>query len=90
MKIVSIAVSKKKGTPKTPVEEAYLFKEHGLEGSKIFDQHIAFADEVAEDLHSLWFFKIDADAPFAAIDVYAVRALRHAVMRGPVGQPPLV
>ncbi len=32
MKIVSIAVSKKKGTPKTPVEEAYLFKEHGLEG----------------------------------------------------------
>jgi len=32
MKIVSIAVSKKKGTPKTPVEEAYLVKEHGLEG----------------------------------------------------------
>jgi MOSC domain-containing protein YiiM len=32
MKIVSIAVSQKKGTPKTPVEEAYLFKEHGLEG----------------------------------------------------------
>jgi MOSC domain-containing protein YiiM len=32
MKIVSIAVSKKKGIPKTQVEEAYLFKEHGLEG----------------------------------------------------------
>jgi MOSC domain-containing protein YiiM len=32
MKIVSIALSKKKGTPKTPVEEAYLVKEHGLEG----------------------------------------------------------
>jgi MOSC domain-containing protein YiiM len=32
MKIVSIAVSKKKGTTKTPVEEAYLVKEHGLEG----------------------------------------------------------
>ena len=32
MKIVSIAVSKKKGTPKTPVEKAYLFKESGLEG----------------------------------------------------------
>jgi MOSC domain-containing protein YiiM len=32
MKIVSIAVSKKKGTPKTPVEEAYLTKDHGLEG----------------------------------------------------------
>jgi MOSC domain-containing protein YiiM len=32
MKIVSIAVSKKKCTPKTPVEEAYLVKEHGLEG----------------------------------------------------------
>lgn len=32
MKIVSIAVSRKKGTPKTPVEEAYLVKEHGLEG----------------------------------------------------------
>ena len=32
MKIVSIAVSKKKGTPKTPVEEAYLSKDHGLEG----------------------------------------------------------
>jgi MOSC domain-containing protein YiiM len=32
MKIVSIAVSKKKGTPKTPVEEAYIYKDHGLEG----------------------------------------------------------
>lgn len=32
MKIVSIAVSKKKGTPKTPVEEAYITKDHGLEG----------------------------------------------------------
>ena len=32
MKIVSIAVSRKKGTPKTPVEEAYLSKDHGLEG----------------------------------------------------------
>jgi MOSC domain-containing protein YiiM len=32
MKIVSIAVSKKKGTPKTPVEEAFLSRDHGLEG----------------------------------------------------------
>jgi MOSC domain-containing protein YiiM len=32
MKIVSIAVSKKKGTPKTPVEEAYISRDHGLEG----------------------------------------------------------
>jgi MOSC domain-containing protein YiiM len=32
MKIVSIAVSKKKGTTKTPVTEAYLSKEHGLDG----------------------------------------------------------
>ena len=32
MKIVSIAVSKKKGTPKTPVEEAFLSKDHGLKG----------------------------------------------------------
>jgi MOSC domain-containing protein YiiM len=32
VKIVSIAVSKKKGTPKTPVEEAFLSKDHGLEG----------------------------------------------------------
>jgi MOSC domain-containing protein YiiM len=32
MKIVSIAVSKKKGTPKTPVEEATISKDHGLEG----------------------------------------------------------
>lgn len=32
MKIVSIAVSKKKGTTKKPVCEAYLSKEHGLEG----------------------------------------------------------
>jgi len=32
VKIVSIAVSRKKGTPKTPVEEAYLSKDHGLEG----------------------------------------------------------
>lgn len=32
MKIVSIAVSAKKGTPKKPVAEAYLSREHGLEG----------------------------------------------------------
>lgn len=32
MKIVSIAVSRKKGTPKTPVAEAHLSPEHGLEG----------------------------------------------------------
>jgi MOSC domain-containing protein YiiM len=32
MKIVSIAISKKKGTQKVTVAEAYLKKEHGLEG----------------------------------------------------------
>jgi MOSC domain-containing protein YiiM len=32
MKIVSIAMSKKKGTRKTCVEEASLIKDHGLEG----------------------------------------------------------
>jgi MOSC domain-containing protein YiiM len=32
MKVVSIAMSKKKGTRKTLVEEAVLVKEHGLEG----------------------------------------------------------
>lgn len=32
MKIVSIAVSKKKGTRKTPVQEAFLTKDHGLQG----------------------------------------------------------
>jgi MOSC domain-containing protein YiiM len=32
MKIVSIALSKKKGTPKSPVQEAYVAKDHGLEG----------------------------------------------------------
>ena len=32
MKIESIAVSKKKGTQKTQVEEASLIKEHGIEG----------------------------------------------------------
>jgi len=32
MKIVSIAVSKKKGTRKTPVDEAFVSKNHGLEG----------------------------------------------------------
>ena len=32
MKIVSIATSKKKGTRKTAVDEAFLKKEHGLEG----------------------------------------------------------
>jgi MOSC domain-containing protein YiiM len=32
MKIVSIATSKKKGTRKATVDEAYLKKEHGLEG----------------------------------------------------------
>ena len=32
MKIVSIAISKKKGTPKTPVDAAFVSKDHGLEG----------------------------------------------------------
>jgi MOSC domain-containing protein YiiM len=32
MKIVSIAISKKKGTRKTPVNEIYISKDHGLEG----------------------------------------------------------
>jgi MOSC domain-containing protein YiiM len=32
MKIVSIAVSKKKGTRKTPVKEAFVSEDHGLEG----------------------------------------------------------
>ena len=32
MKIVSIAVSKKKGTRKTPVQEAFLTEDHGLQG----------------------------------------------------------
>ena len=32
MKIVSIAISKKKGTRKTPVQEAFISKNHGLEG----------------------------------------------------------
>ena len=32
MKIVSVAMSKKKGTPKVQVEKASLLEEHGLEG----------------------------------------------------------
>jgi len=32
VKIVSIALSKKKGTPKIPVQEAQLFVDHGVEG----------------------------------------------------------
>jgi len=32
MKIVSIAISKKKGTRKTPVETVFVSKDHGLEG----------------------------------------------------------
>ena len=32
MKIVSIAISKKKGTRKTPVEAVFISKDHGLEG----------------------------------------------------------
>jgi MOSC domain-containing protein YiiM len=32
MKIVSIAISKKKGTRKTPVDEAFVTRDHGLEG----------------------------------------------------------
>jgi MOSC domain-containing protein YiiM len=32
MKIVSIAISKKKGTRKIPVEEAYISQDHGLAG----------------------------------------------------------
>ena len=32
MKIVSIAISKKKGTRKTPVDEAFISRNHGLEG----------------------------------------------------------
>jgi len=32
MKIISIAISKKKGTRKTPVDAAFVSKDHGLEG----------------------------------------------------------
>ena len=32
MKIVSLATSRKKGTPKTPVSEVSLVREHGIEG----------------------------------------------------------
>ncbi len=32
MKIVSIAISKKKGTRKTPVQEAFLTEDHGIQG----------------------------------------------------------
>ena len=32
MRIVSIAISKKKGTRKTPVDAAFVSKDHGLEG----------------------------------------------------------
>jgi len=32
MRIVSIAISKKKGTRKTPVDEAFISRDHGLEG----------------------------------------------------------
>ncbi|MGD2126656.1 MAG: MOSC domain-containing protein [Desulfobacteraceae bacterium] len=32
MKIVSIAVSKKKGTRKTPVDDAVIIKDHGIRG----------------------------------------------------------
>jgi MOSC domain-containing protein YiiM len=32
MKIVSIAISKKKGTRKTPVDEAFITQDHGLKG----------------------------------------------------------
>ena len=32
MKIISIATSKKKGTRKTPVKEAFISRDHGLEG----------------------------------------------------------
>jgi MOSC domain-containing protein YiiM len=32
MKIVSIAISPKKGTRKTPVKEAFISKDHGLQG----------------------------------------------------------
>ena len=36
MEIVSIAVSKKKGTRKTQVEEASIIAEHGVEGEEIY------------------------------------------------------
>lgn len=32
VRVVSIAISKKKGTRKVPVEETYLLQDHGLEG----------------------------------------------------------
>jgi MOSC domain-containing protein YiiM len=32
MRIISIAISKKKGTPKCPVDEAVVIEDHGLEG----------------------------------------------------------
>ena len=40
MKIVSIAMSKKKGTPKVQVEKASLLEDHGLEGDAHEDHGI--------------------------------------------------
>ena len=59
MKIISIATSKKKGTQKVTVDEAFLKKEHGLEGDAhagTWHRQVSFlaAEEIDKAREKAW------------------------------------
>jgi MOSC domain-containing protein YiiM len=62
MRVVSLAVSKKKGTPKTPVKEVFLKKEHGVEGDAHagpWHRQVSFL--AAEQIKAAWSSGLDVD-----------------------------
>jgi MOSC domain-containing protein YiiM len=62
MKIVSLAVSKKKGTPKTPVKEIFLKKDHGVEGDAHagpWHRQVSFL--ATEQIKAAWSSGLDVD-----------------------------
>jgi hypothetical protein len=50
---------------------------------EIFENDVAFFDQVANDLKSARMFDIETDALFSPVDIDVVRALRDAVVRDP-------
>jgi MOSC domain-containing protein YiiM len=62
MRVVSIAVSRKKGTPKTPVKEIFLKKEHGVEGDAHagpWHRQVSFL--ATEQIKAAWSRGLDVD-----------------------------
>jgi MOSC domain-containing protein YiiM len=62
MKVISIAISKKKGTRKTPVSSVQLIEDHGIEGdAHAGPWHRQVSLLAMEDIHGMQAKGIDVD-----------------------------